>query len=740
MKKPRSLSYKLLRKTFNPNQLNFKTTAELKSLPKFVAQERALEAINFGIGIKSHGYNLYAMGPSGTGKHSIIRTILTDYAVNQKTPSDWCYIHNFDSPEKPLSLELPAGLGIVLQQDMKKFIEEISTSIVSVFEGDEYNNAMQEIQNDFNKKKKLISKKRGSVRNNKISNLLHKEKHEKEKNLKLQLTSVVAEPLVLKLKNKYTNYPSVINYLIAVQKDIVTHVPDFIKADENTNILSFATENPALTKYQVNLLVDNNTTTGAPIVFEENPSYSNLICRVEHTQQQGTVITNFTLIKPGALHKANGGYLIIEVRKLKNAPHAWDGLKRALYTHKIKIEPVEHLSDTDRSISITPECIPLDVKVILLGDRSTFYSLCHRDPDFRELFKVIVDFDETIDQNKNNIKIYAQLIGAIIQREKVRSFNAKAVAAIMEYSSRLVEDQSKLSTHMRSIDDLILESDYWAGIRNKKVVDVVDVKRAIAAQIHRIDKARQEYYEDIYRNFILIDTLGETIGQVNCLSVVRAGSFSYGHPTRLTAKVRMGKGKIIDIQQKVKMAGAILSKGSLIVSHFLASHYNTNKPFSLSASLSFEQIYGSMDGDSASVAELCVLLSALADVPLKQYLAITGSVNLHGDIQAVGGVNAKIEGFFDICNARGLNGKQGVIIPAVNSKNLMLRDDVVDAARKKQFFIYPIKSIDEAIYLLTDISAGVRNKRGEFTAGSIHYRVEKKLQEFVINRKFFKSI
>jgi len=729
MSKPNPLNYRFLRKTLNPKRLKFITTTELKPLTEFVGQERALEALRFGIGIRRQGYNLYAMGPSGIGKRALIRTVLERHA-GKITPSDWCYIHNFEVPEKPIALQLPPGMGMVLQQDMKLLINEISTNIIAVFESDEYRGRMQEINDNFNAKRESVNKttSENSIKH-KIPHL-YKERHEKEKELQKQFTLAVVEPLVQKLIKKYTDFACVVKYLQAVQEDIVTHVNDFIKSDENTNIITFSFESPELARYKINLLIDHSDRKGVPIVFEENPSYSNLICRVEHVSQFGALVTNFTLIRAGALHKANGGYLIIEARKIKKDHKAWEGLKRALYARKIEIESIEHLSESVQPISLEPMPIPLDVKIILLGDRHHYYSLTNHDPDFGELFKVAVDFDEQIERSPANIRLYARLIGTIIQNEKLRPFDAAAVAEVIDQSSRLTEDIEKLSTHIRSIDDLMVEADYWAGMGNKMLVEAVDVKQAIAAQIHRRDRAREVYYEEINRDFIIINTKDKAIGQVNCLSVVRTGKFSYGHPTRVTAKVHVGKGKIIDIQREIKLAGPIHSKGGLILSNYIASRYSQDQPLALSASLSFEQIYGSMEGDSASVAELCALLSALADVPIKQFLAVTGSVDQYGEVQAIGGVNQKIEGFYDICKARGLSGQQGVLIPYVNIKNLMLREDIVESAKKQEFFVYPVKTIDQAITLLTDVPAGVRNKQGQFSRDSINDKVEKKLKEY----------
>lgn len=731
--KIKSLSYTLLRKKIPHSNFDFETTDELEALNEFLGQERALEAVKFGIGVQSQGYNMYAMGPSGIGKRSLINTVLELHAANKPVPSDWCYIHNFKLPMKPTALQLPAGKGLSLQHDMKLLVDELSNSILAIFESDEYNNNMAKISQEFNRKRRKngVKQNRKNIKT-KIIPRLYKERHKKEKALQCELTKTVVEPLINKLKRKYADLENVNNYLMAVQEDIITHVNDFIKTDELTNTLYFDLECPLLINYQVNLLVNNKDLTGAPIIFEDNPSYSNLICRVEHSAQNGILTTNFTLIKAGSLHRANGGYLLIEARKLRKHHDAWDGIKRALYTKEIKIDSPEDLSEQAKPISLEPEAIPLNVKVILLGERHIYFTLTNHDPDFNQLFKVTIDFDEIIDRNKTNIKLYARLIATTVHREKLRPFNKHAIAGIIEYSSRIAEDNEKLSTHIRSLNNLIIESDYWAGTKGHKIVGLEDVQSALLSQVHRTDRTRKLYYEDIYRHFVIIKTQGLSIGQVNALSVIRSGKFSYGHPTRITAVVRMGKGRIIDIQREIKMAGPSYSKGGLIISNFIASRYNTEHSLSLFASFAFEQLYAHLDGDSASIAEVCALLSALSKVPIKQSLAVTGSMDQHGNVQAIGAVNEKIEGYFDICKFRDLDGSQGVIIPAVNVKNLMLREDVVEAVKKKKFTIYAINTIDDAILLLTGTISG-KKINGKYTKNSINAKVEKRLLEFSKN-------
>lgn len=733
MVKIKPLDYKHLRNKINPSKLGVTNAKEIKLLHKFVGQERAIAAINFGINIKSPGYHLYAMGPIGVGKRAIVTSVLQEYAKRLPIPYDWCYIHNFDVPEQPIAIKLPPGIGIQLQKKMKILIGDLTSTIVAVFESDEYQLGIKEITLYFNNKRKRLRK---IINNNDSLDetpYIYRRQHIKEKELQVRLVSSAIKPLITKIKKKFHKYKVLINYFENVQKDILENVSDFTSKSEN-NTITLSLENPLLTKYKVNLLVDNSKLKSAPIIFQESPSYSTLFCRIEYTLQLGVLVTNFTLIKPGDLHHANGGFLLIEARKLKKDREAWEALKSALYSQKIKLKPIAHESDPVKPISLEPKPIPLNIKVILLGDRNTYYSLCQSDPDFIDLFKVAVDFNEEIKLNEKNIKLYAKLIAFFIKRNNLHPFHSSAVAAIIEHGARLAEDAEKLTTHIREIENLAQEAHYWANLDGKQLVTAEYVNKAIDTKIKRLDRAKEVYYQDIHRNFIIINTKGNALGQVNCLSVRRVGSFSYGHPTRVTARIRIGNGKFIDIQRESDMAGSLHTKAGLIIANFLASRFNQDILFSLHASISFEQIYCWTDGDSASVGELCALLSALANVPIHQYLAITGSVDQYGNIQAVGGINEKIEGFYDICKSRNLTKSQGVIIPAVNVKNLMLRNDILEAARLKKFFIYPINSIDEAITLLTSVPAGERNAQGLFPKESIYYRIEQQLLKFSRNR------
>jgi lon-related putative ATP-dependent protease len=477
----------------------------------------------------------------------------------------------------------------------------------------------------------------------------------------------------------------------------------------------------------VNVLVDNSESKGAPVVSEDHATYTNLVGRIEHVAQMGALVTDFNLIKPGSLHQANGGYLILDARELLLQPYAWDGIKRALRAGQLQIESLGQALSLVSTVSLEPEPIPLDVKVVLIGNRVLYYLLHQLDPDFAELFKVGADFSEELDQGPENNLLYARMIATIARREDLRPFDKKAVARIIEHSARLAGDAHKLSTHLLSIADLLRESDYWAQVAGNGAVTANDVQRAIDAQIHRADRLRQRIHEQIEQGTIMVDTSGARVGQVNGLSVLSLGGFTFGRPNRITARARLGKGEVVDVEREVELGGPIHSKGVLILSSFLGARYARRYPLSLSASLVFEQSYGGIEGDSASLAELAALLSELGRMPVRQSLAVTGSVNQHGYVQPIGAVNEKVEGFFDVCATRGLTGDQGVVIPAANKRHLMLRDDVVQAVKDGQ--VYPVDTVDQAVELLTGLPAGERDKSGAFPDGSVNERVEARLIE-----------
>ncbi len=732
MRKEKPLDPKLLRIEIKTNQFNFKNTKTLKPLNDFVGQTRAIKALLFGVAIQSQGYNLYAMGPTGIGKRSLINTILADHAKRIPVPSDWCYIHNFSDPDQPIALSLPAGMGVKFQKDMTSFLNELGYAIITVLESDDYRAKIKRINDYFESKRHAQVAKQKHVDIDKTPSL-YKAQHLKEVSLQAHALAVVLKPYMRRLKKKYIKYRTILYYLRSAFKDAIENANEYVYQDPKTRIYSYIADHPNLTKYKVNLLVNHSKAKGAPVIFEDSPTYSNLVSRVEHITKDGLMETNFSLIKAGSLHLANGGYLIIEARKLRKNSDAWEALKSALYSQRIKIKVPD--SNSVKSVSLKPMSIPLDLKIILIGDRNTYYSLSQKDPDFSKLFKVPVDFDEQMPRNKKNIQLYARLVATIVAHKDLLPFEAAAVAAVISHCSRLAEDVEKLSTYFSEIEDVIVESHYWANVENKKMVGAMDVQAALDARCQRMDRSQLLYYEDIARHFIIIKTSGSAIGQVNCLSVRRVGNYSYGHPTRVTARVRLGKGELIDIQREIKLAGPLHTKAGLIISNFLASRFNDNQPFSLHASLAFEQLYCWTDGDSASVGELCALLSAIGQIPILQALAVTGSIDQNGVVQAVGGVNEKIEGFFDVCSTKGLTGKQGVLIPKVNVKSLMLREDVQRAAMNGKFHIYAMNTIDDAIAILTGHEAGERNNQGEFPVDSIYYAIERKLKKLSTKQK-----
>jgi lon-related putative ATP-dependent protease len=563
-----------------------------------------------------------------------------------------------------------------------------------------------------------------------------RESLDKAKELDRQVAMFVTGPWMDELREKYAELPDVVSYLDAVHQDIVKNADKFRGFDKGEERESSQTMvgPPLFRRYQVNVLTDHSQSEGAPVIFEEYPTYNNIVGRIERTAQMGAFVTDFNLIKPGVLHRANGGYLILNAQQLLRRPYAWDGLKLALSSREVRIEPLDEAPRVLSAISLEPEPIPLDVKVILIGERPLYYTLYRLNPDFNELFKVVVDFSEQMARTFENNQLYARMIATTARLEGLRPFDRKAVARIIERSARIAGDAEELSINLSSLFDLLREADYWAEIVSSGIVTASDVQRAIDAQVRRVDRARERIQKQIERGTTMIDTDGEHVGQINGLSVIRLGNFTFGRPSCITARVRLGKGEVVDIEREVELGGPVHSKGVLILSSFLGARYAPEHPLSLSASLVFEQSYSGVDGDSASMAELCALLSALARVPIKQWFAMTGSVNQHGKAQPISGVNEKIEGFFDVCQTRQLTGKQGVIIPASNVKHLMLRQDVVEAARAGQFHVYPVQTVDQALEILTGIPAGERDVGGNFPEGSINQRVEARLIELAEKR------
>jgi predicted ATP-dependent protease len=771
--------------------LPFATTAQLTEPAGTVGQDRALAAVKFGLEMQHPGFNLFVLGPQGTGKHGMIRHFLELRAHAEATPDNWCYVNNFSDPVKPIALKLPPGRGLQLRTDMAQLVEELQSAIPAMLESEDYRKRVDQIDAEFDALQKnsinaladeceaqdialsqtetgfsldparngeiisdeeydnLSSEQRDAIQKKideleiKLTRLMkqmaewQKARHKRLRELNREVTIFAVGDLFDDLLPKYTDLPRVLTYLEAVKKDVIENAHNFQKQEEGpTNISNVQEEGlPPLRRYQVNLLIGAEPAFGAPIVSENNPTYQNIIGRVEHLASYGALMTDFALIRPGALHNANGGYLLLDIHKLLAQPFAWDGLKQALTTGEIRIESLGQIYGIISTVSLEPQPIPLKVKVILFGEREYYYLLQAYDPDFAKLFKVAADFEDDVVRNQDSQQDFARLIATMVQEQKLLPFERDAVARIIEFCARDAGDAERLSLNLLRLSDLLSEAEYWAkskpaGMAAGSIADTVssaNVQQAIDARIGRADRIQRRLHEEILRGTILIDSDGSRIGQVNALSVMEIGDYYFAQPTRITATARLGSGEVIDIQREVAQGGPIHSKGVMILSAFLATRYSARQPLSLQASLVFEQTYGGIDGDSASLAELCALLSALADVPLLQSLAVTGSINQYGQVQAIGAVNEKIEGFFDICAARGLTGRQGVLIPGSNAKHLMLRADVVAACSDGKFGVYTVDSVDQALQVLSGQPAGDADAVGNFAPDSVNFKVRRKL-------------
>ncbi|MBO1924318.1 Lon protease family protein [Thiomicrorhabdus sp. 6S3-12] len=775
----------------------FATTAELEPLEEHLGQSRAMQALKFGIGIKQEGYNLFVLGSSGLGKQTTIRELLSEQAEETAVPSDWCYVNNFEQAHKPLILSLPKGMGRQLQQDMLRFIDDLLIALPAAFESDEYHAALQTINEEYlRREEQSLDEAAAKAEKNNIMMMRtpsgwnlgpkqgdkvmspeefsqlpdeeqqavtqvveevrdelkrilrqipkwQKESRAKVKQLNREVSQGTVKQYAEDLKQKYLELDSVIHFVDKVTEDVIENTDLFrkyaaeMKDSSQTGINKLP---PEFNAYQVNVLVDHTATQGAPVVFEDHPSYQNLIGRIEHIAHFGSLITDFSLIKPGVLHQANGGYLVLDVRKILSSPYAWEGLKRALSSREIKIESLEQLMSLASTTSLQPEPIPLDIKVVLTGSRLLYYLLKHYDPEFSRLFKVSADFSEDMIRDDDNIELYVRLIAGIQQRNHLLPLDRNAVEKVIEQSSRMAQDAFRISLHMGNLSDLLVEADHWARKQRRESIAKQDVRQAIEMRLFMMGQIKERLQEAVIRGIYKIATSGEAVAQVNGLSVMELDGYAFGRPSRITATARLGSGKVIDIEREVELGGAIHSKGVMILSSYLASHYARERPLALSATLVFEQSYGSLEGDSASAAELCTLLSAIAEVPLKQSLAITGSVNQHGEIQAIGGVNEKVEGFFDICRERGLSGEQGVIIPHSNIQHLMLKEEIVQAVEKGKFHLYAVSKIDEAMTLLTGVEMGMREDDGKYPTGTLNALIDKKLVHFAaLQQQFAKS-
>jgi len=770
--------------------LEFNDTSELQTQERPLGQERVLEALEFATGIERSGYNLYVMGSPGVGKHHLLSQALATRASAEPVPDDWCYVADFSAPDRPNALALPAGRGGELRHDMRQLVEDLLTAMPAAFQSDEYRRRSNEIHDEFKQREDetaaslgrhaaehsiaLLSTPTGyslaPMKDGKVLNpqqyealaddekqrlqqamemlkeelrtalgripLWKREMRQRFRELDADVTELTVGQLIVELERRYHDLPEVLEYFKAVRADVVEHGSLFLPEEGSE---ADGADDPRFTRYKVNLLVDNGDKKGAPVVYEDNPNYQNLLGRIEHIARLGTLSTDFTLIKPGALHRANGGYLVLDVEKVLMQPFAWSALKRALNGEEIRIEPAERMLGLMATVSLEPEPIPLKLKVALVGERQLFYLLKDYDGDFGPLFKVMADFNEDMPRQDGREMAYAQLVATLQQRDKLRAVHRDGVGRLIDWSARRAGQGEKLSLHLGSLSQLLQEADHFAGLAGSELIGAEHVQQAIDAQIRRADQLRIRLHEAILRETLLIDSDGRQLGQVNGLVVIQAGDQAFGSPARISATARIGSGEVVDIESETDLGGAIHGKGVMILSAYLANRYARHQPLSLAASLVFEQTYGVIEGDSASLGELCALLSAIGDLSIDQSFAVTGSVNQHGQVQAIGGVNEKIEGFFDICQARGLTGHQGVIIPAANVPDLMLREDVRAAAARGEFGIYAANHADQAMALLTGMPAGTPDANGLYPPDSCNGRVQIRLFEWTALRQQYSA-
>jgi lon-related putative ATP-dependent protease len=783
----------LLYRRCDPAELPFDLCSDLEEAPGLIGQERAVEALNFGVRVRAKGYNVYALGASGSGRHTMVEDLLRQRAATELTPPDWCYVNNFDDPQQPRILKLPAGHGTGFAAAMKRLVAELRAALPGAFERDEYRARREAIEQQFKARSEasfsgvqqhaegknitllrtptglaLAPTRDGKVLAPELFGELPADERERIKNeieaiqgeleavmrqvpqwerehrdamqaLNRETTGFAIAHLMEETRQDYTDLPEVATYLDAVERDVKDNVDDFVApaAPEGqaggqpvpAPVLRDM-EEARFRRYRVNVIVDNGQQQGAPVIYEDNPTHQTLVGRVEHLARYGALVTDFNLLVAGALHRANGGYLVLDAVKLLTGNLGWASLKRALDAGQIRIETLEQLLSMATTVSLQPQPVPLDVKVVLVGPPALYYLLSANDEDFGDLFKIGADFEDRVERNPETTLLYARLICTMTRRENLKPLDRPAVARVIEQAARLAGDSDKLTSSVRAFADLLRESDQFAIDGGKEIIGEAEVQAAIDAQLRRGDRIYRRLQEEIGRNTIRIETDGEAVGQVNGLSVVSLGTVAFGQPSRITAQVRLGRGEVVDIEREVELGGPTHSKGVLILSGFLGGRFGKMRPLSLNASLVFEQSYGGVDGDSASAAELFALLSALAEAPIKQSFALTGSVDQRGQIQAIGGVNEKIEGFFDSCRITGFTGRQGVIIPASNVRHLMLRRDVVAAVEAGKFAIYPIDTVDQGLELLTGIPAGEPDAAGEYPAGTLNRRIAARLDAF----------
>jgi len=780
-----------LRASCKPEQVECSTPETLKPSDEIIGQERAQKALRFGLEIREKGFNIYVAGIPGTGRKTSVKRLLAELAKTKPKADDWIYVNNFANPYEPNAIRLPPGMGSRLKTDMASFISEVRRALPRAFESEDYATKRQEALGKIDRERETIfrevnesaAKQGFSIQMGPTSLIiipvindkpLTQEEFEalpketKEEILRKRealdadlrtgfrrmreldtkgmevMNALNAEialfaigHLLSGLKEKYGTISEVIPYIESVQKDILDNLGTFLGPGQQQQpqeqvppqFQQWFAKDLAFRKYEINVVVDNAGPEGAPVVFEETPSYQNLLGKAEKEVQFGVVTTDFMMIRPGSVHKANGGYLVIPVLDLFRYPFAWDGLKSALKTEKVKIEEPGEQAGFIMTRGLKPEPIPLSVKVILIGTPDINQILNQGDPDYPELFKVRADFDTVMERNEDNTKHYAAFICTLCKRFNLIPLDNTAVAKVVEYGSRLADDQKKLSTRFSSVADLIREANFYAAQEKAKNITVRHIQKAVEEKIYRSNLIQQKIQEFIERGVYLIDIEGSHVGQINGLSVMELGDFAFGRPSRVTASVAVGRDGIIDIERQAQLGGPTHTKGILILGGYLANKYAHDKPLSLTAKLVFEQSYGGVDGDSASSTELYAILSALSGLPLKQSIAVTGSVNQRGEVQAIGGVNEKLEGFFEVCKAKSLTGQQGAMIPASNIQNLMLKEELIEAAKAGKFAIYPARTIDEGIEFLTGVPAGERQPDGSYKEGTVNYLVNRRLQE-----------
>lgn len=764
----------------------FKTTRDCAPFNDFLGQERAKEAVSMAVSLPHDGYNIFAVGTAGLGKRTMIRRFLAEVAAKRPAPSDWCYVNNFAEPRYPAALEFPAGQGAALKQDMVKLWRDMSQAVISSFESEQYFERMESLKGELSRAQqealsglagegekkgvKLVLRTpggygfspmnaQGEVMSVEDFNALPKKEQErlkkvmadmetrlrkvarglnqaeeqnrdKVRQLNDEVTSRAITPHLEKLRQTYARHPAFLTYLDAFEKDVIDNVDVILNTQESQPdvVAAVSTDSGIPSRYQVNVVVSNDPARGAPVVFEDLPTHYNLMGHVEQVTYMGTVATDFTLIRAGALHRANGGFLLLEAEQVLEQPYAWQGLKRALRSKSLKLSSLEQMLTLTGTISLEPDGIPFNLKVVLLGDRETFYLLQQFDPELGEFFKMRADFESTMPRTPENEVRYAHFLADFVQKEDLRPLERSAVMRLVEEAARSAEDQEKLSLHAASVGDLLREANYWAEQDGAKLIRNTHIQSALDGQERRHERLRKLYMEEISKGTQLFTAEGEVVGQVNGLTVVQYADAEFGMPSRISVTAHYGHGDITDIERDVDLGGAIHSKGVLILSSYLKSVFGAEHALRFAANIAFEQSYGGVDGDSASLGELCGLLSAIARMPVRQNIAITGSMNQFGEVQPIGGVNEKIEGFYAACQLKGLPGPQAVIIPVQNVRHLMLRQEVLQAVKEKRFAIHAVARVEEAIELLLGLPAGKANGEGVFPADSVFGKVADRLE------------